>query len=794
LNQLLWYFSDLEKKKCYHLPNGEPDFDNAGDACMKWRRFANCFSFTVEKKPRGKERDYRYTAVMRALVWRYVSAMHRKCEEAIVTEDDVNELKSDISSFRYEILEVLGKNGMDISSAERKEKAVLGRKMKVWERRLMKDFKVAPVASEEDEELYAPPPENEDSLARFRRIAKLVVADSVINKWRQVVTGAQIASQIGHCHSRDSFKKQQNLQKAIEEAKRLAAKSPENLSRAITPIKLPDMTGSDIFELVRGENDSDNEPSQKKFALSPNVTVMKKQKAPSAPKIAIDPPNAPDVKRPAPPVHWRDEPDLINLESAKGSPVSSTKKSVNSSSSDSSDQVLNNVDVHASLDKGTSDDKKGSSPPIIISPPPLEDSTDIQSKKSLDSISKANSLDYLESQKFKIAEKFGEPESMDSGTSPNVASISEEDKGVKEVDIGEQKPKENNDMGDDVEELKCVTDVESKIQKADIDENVDESEEQKLLASEERQLSGEIKSVDTGENLNETIEKEELSEATQSDVDKTTELKTKIEEVKAEIDESKSQTVETKNEVEAATSCSTTQGILARTNGKEYVRHTFAVLVLKVKKKITPKRETCNLNHLTKNQKIWMENHKIPMKKPELMKLIPKNSDPRDTEFATDFDDLGESQYSFPPDTPAAGPSTTDEQTDISSPVNPASSALSIKLPGKRKRAETVTASSQSQQDPCELFLLSLVPQMKSMTPRQQLSFQKGILELIEKIKYPQDHPLQSVPEQQGINLASASAGSYYNTFDVGYEEQQTTHLQELTPAQSSHSHTYSQY
>lgn len=61
---------------------------------------------------------------MRALVWRYVSAMHRKCEEAIVTEDDINEVKSEISSFRYEILDVLGKNGMDISSAERKEKGI----------------------------------------------------------------------------------------------------------------------------------------------------------------------------------------------------------------------------------------------------------------------------------------------------------------------------------------------------------------------------------------------------------------------------------------------------------------------------------------------------------------------------------------------------------------------------------------------------------------------------------------------------------------------------------------------
>lgn len=40
LNQLLWYFSDLERKRCYILPNGEPDWENRADSCMKWRGFA----------------------------------------------------------------------------------------------------------------------------------------------------------------------------------------------------------------------------------------------------------------------------------------------------------------------------------------------------------------------------------------------------------------------------------------------------------------------------------------------------------------------------------------------------------------------------------------------------------------------------------------------------------------------------------------------------------------------------------------------------------------------------------
>lgn len=37
--------------------------------------------------------------------------------------------------------------------------------MKIWERRLMKDFHVAPVAADE-EELIAEPPPNEDPLAK----------------------------------------------------------------------------------------------------------------------------------------------------------------------------------------------------------------------------------------------------------------------------------------------------------------------------------------------------------------------------------------------------------------------------------------------------------------------------------------------------------------------------------------------------------------------------------------------------------------------------------------------------
>nr|XP_040566985.1 LOW QUALITY PROTEIN: transient receptor potential protein-like [Lepeophtheirus salmonis] len=43
MNQLLWYYADLEYNKCYSLPGGLPDLKNQGTSCVVWRRFANLF-------------------------------------------------------------------------------------------------------------------------------------------------------------------------------------------------------------------------------------------------------------------------------------------------------------------------------------------------------------------------------------------------------------------------------------------------------------------------------------------------------------------------------------------------------------------------------------------------------------------------------------------------------------------------------------------------------------------------------------------------------------------------------
>ncbi|KAG7202406.1 hypothetical protein KM043_018722 [Ampulex compressa] len=256
MNQLMWYYADLEKMKCYHMPNGLPDFDNQEKACSIWRRFANLFetsqslfwasfgmidlmsfdltgikSFTrfwallmfgsysvinvivllnmliammsnsyqiiseradtewkfarshlwmsyfedgdtvpppfnmvptsktfnkvfkcgntgrpttsLIKKSREKAME-RHDTVMRLLIRRYVTAEQRKRDEFGITEDDVMEIRQDISTLRYELIDILRQNGMRTPKIDlnQEQAALSGKKGRVMERRLQKDFQI----------------------------------------------------------------------------------------------------------------------------------------------------------------------------------------------------------------------------------------------------------------------------------------------------------------------------------------------------------------------------------------------------------------------------------------------------------------------------------------------------------------------------------------------------------------------------------------------------------------------------------------------------------------------------
>lgn len=56
---------------------------------------------------------------MRLLIRRYVTAEQRKRDEFGITEDDVREIRQDISSFRYDLIDILRKNGMHTPAVDK---------------------------------------------------------------------------------------------------------------------------------------------------------------------------------------------------------------------------------------------------------------------------------------------------------------------------------------------------------------------------------------------------------------------------------------------------------------------------------------------------------------------------------------------------------------------------------------------------------------------------------------------------------------------------------------------------
>merc|ERR1719347_400158 len=93
------------------------------------------------KVTQASERDlkYQFQAIMRNLVRRYVTQEQRKAENEGVTEDDVNEIKNDISAFRFELIEIMRASGMNTQSASGPS-GPGGKKNRQKERRLMKGF------------------------------------------------------------------------------------------------------------------------------------------------------------------------------------------------------------------------------------------------------------------------------------------------------------------------------------------------------------------------------------------------------------------------------------------------------------------------------------------------------------------------------------------------------------------------------------------------------------------------------------------------------------------------------
>lgn len=59
-------------------------------------------------------------------------------------------------------------------------------------------------------------------------------------------------SQIGRCNNKESYKNQQILQRAMEEAHRLKNRSPDR-TRSATPMHLPESTTEHLLDLLKEE-------------------------------------------------------------------------------------------------------------------------------------------------------------------------------------------------------------------------------------------------------------------------------------------------------------------------------------------------------------------------------------------------------------------------------------------------------------------------------------------------------------------------------------------------------------
>lgn len=67
--------------------------------------------FTKKKRSRDKA-SRRHDNVMKLLVRRYVCDEQRKRDDFGITEDDVMEIRQDISTLRYELIDIFKQNGM----------------------------------------------------------------------------------------------------------------------------------------------------------------------------------------------------------------------------------------------------------------------------------------------------------------------------------------------------------------------------------------------------------------------------------------------------------------------------------------------------------------------------------------------------------------------------------------------------------------------------------------------------------------------------------------------------------
>ncbi|XP_067121662.1 LOW QUALITY PROTEIN: transient receptor potential-gamma protein-like [Centruroides vittatus] len=179
---------------------------------------------TIRRKAKqASARDQRYQTIMRNLVRRYITKEQRKADNQGVTEDDVNEIKQDISSFRYELIEILKNSGFNTSSASDPSQGTGGKKNRQKERRLMKGFNIGLVegsvqtATESNIPVELAENVRKSPISRFAKIARLASGKRKAKKekWANLVDATkQVRDAFNRSRSMDSISSQISSEQA----------------------------------------------------------------------------------------------------------------------------------------------------------------------------------------------------------------------------------------------------------------------------------------------------------------------------------------------------------------------------------------------------------------------------------------------------------------------------------------------------------------------------------------------------------------------------------------------------
>lgn len=79
------------------------------------------FCYKKQKETNRERADLRYDIVMQLLVRRYITAEQKKLEEFAVTEDDIAEVRHDISTLRFELIDIFKRNNFKVPKVNTEE-------------------------------------------------------------------------------------------------------------------------------------------------------------------------------------------------------------------------------------------------------------------------------------------------------------------------------------------------------------------------------------------------------------------------------------------------------------------------------------------------------------------------------------------------------------------------------------------------------------------------------------------------------------------------------------------------